>query len=304
MNATNLVDTYVDALGESGENNVPMATTDVVDVVRSQLTENTGRHLLDSGSHYGRNWEENRENPPWEQPDYTVRDEWVTENVYHFMTHNYDRDETAVLLEIGLYAFGYHGPGEGDSWRACAEDFAGLLGRSHGVDVLVDSGLPESLARDIIWSIEAPDEPLFGGNTYNSEWGTLSQDLNLTAFGGPYAEYAAVRVHGGCDIRGGYTSPRIYRDEYGGWFPMEREYRCHGCDWFEAESVLGYPHPEIVWLPDAYPAELIEELDERGYDYHDAAVDEVIEEAEETEGVDGAVVHLCGDGELSLVAHY
>ena len=86
-------------------------------------------------------------------------------------------------------------------------------------------------------------------NTYNGEWGTLSQDLQLTAFGGAHAEYAAVQVHGGCDIRGGYTAPRVYRNEYGMWIPMEREYHCPSCNWFDAESVIGYDHPELVWVP-------------------------------------------------------
>jgi len=299
MSAKDIVNAYVDAFSESGERSIPMATTDADEVIRSQLVENTGRHMLDSGSHYGRHFEDNQESPPWEKPRYTVNDSWVTENVYHFMRQNYSRDPAAVALEIGLFAYGYHGPGDGDAWLTCMGDYTDLLGRPEGTDVLTDAGLPRYLAEQAIYAVEEPVDHAFGGNTYNSEWGTLSQDLQLTAFGGPYADYAAVQVHGGCDIRGGYTAPRVYRAEYGGWFPMEREYHCESCDWFEAESVIGYDHPELVWVPSPVDwPDLVEELDERGYDYHEEAVEYALERAWDDDSTDGAVFHLCGDGEV------
>ena len=110
MSAKDIVNAYVDAFSETGERSIPMATTDADEVIRSQLVENTGRHMLDSGSHYGRHFEENQESPPWEKPRYTVNDSWVTENVYHFMRQNYSRDPAAVALEIGLFAYATTAP--------------------------------------------------------------------------------------------------------------------------------------------------------------------------------------------------
>jgi uncharacterized protein (DUF2126 family) len=60
-----LVTAFAEAtLNESGEKPLPMATDDADEVIRAQLTENTGSHFLDSGSAYGRHHEVNRENPP------------------------------------------------------------------------------------------------------------------------------------------------------------------------------------------------------------------------------------------------
>lgn len=299
MSSQDIVNAYVDAFSETGERSIPMATTDADEVIRSQLVEDTGRHLLDSGSHYGRNYEENQETPPWEKPAFTVNDSWVTENVYHFMHQNYSRDPGAVALEIGLFAYGYHGPGDGDSWLTCMCDYADLLGRPLGVDVLTDTGLPQQLAEQAIYAVGEPVDHPFGGNTYNQEWGSISQDLQLTAFGGPHSDYAAVQVHGGCDIRGGYTAPRVYRDDYGSWFPMEREYHCSSCNWFEAESMVGYNHPELVWVPSPvdYPS-ITDQLDKRGYYYHEESVKCALERARDDDSTDGAVFHLCGDGEI------
>ena len=301
MTTQDLVDAYVDVFSESGERTIPMASTDTDEVIRGQLTENTGRHLLDSGSHYGRHFEENQETPPWEKPRWNVGDCYVTQNLYHFMSHSYGRDSAAVALEIGLYAYAFHGPGEGDSWLTCMKDFAGLLGRAEGTDVLQDSGLPRHLAQQAIYAVEEPGEPPFSFNAYNGEYGGLSQVIQGVAFGGPYAEYGAIQVHGGCDVRGGYTAPRIYTDEWGAWFPGEYQYGCADCDWHEAESVIGYDHPELLWLDTADGFELEDALDERDYDYYDEAFEYVLDAAHDDDSTDGAVIHLCGNGELGLV---
>jgi len=68
------------------------------------------------------------------------------------------------------------------------------------------------------WAAARGHGLLRGGNTYNFDC-VLDQDFTwyelfpdepdaLDAF---EAEYLIIRVHGGCDIRGGYTAPRIFR---------------------------------------------------------------------------------------------
>ena len=93
-----VVNALVEGFSDSGSKSVPMATTDADEVIRSQLQENTGRHLLDSGGAYGRNWEENQDNPPWEQPEWNVDDSFVTHNVYHYLKQRATRDSGAVAI--------------------------------------------------------------------------------------------------------------------------------------------------------------------------------------------------------------
>ncbi len=54
-------------------------------------------------------------------------------------------------------------------------------------------------------------------NSYNHE-NLLSQTIQYTLFCGEYGEFVALQIHGGCDVRGGYTKPRIFsfgnRSEY------------------------------------------------------------------------------------------
>lgn len=291
---------------DPGETPVPMATTDATEVIKSQLTENTGTHFLDSGM-YGRHWEENQENPPWERPRWNVYETWVSQNVYHFMDQKFGRDRTAVALEAGLYAYGRNGPGEGDSWLSCMEGFAEYLRKDHATfHELEEWGIPDEFVEDIlgIQGEMQPDrssslgrrsepDPIFTVNTYNgSEWGSLSQVLQGTNFGGPYAEYAMIQVHQGADVRGGYTGPRVY-STFDGWMPMENWYRCDRCEWGEAESVVGYDHENLLHQEELDPQELVEKgwIEEGDTEDHPA-----IEEAREMneEGyMDGAVFHRC-----------
>ena len=46
-------------------------------------------------------------------------------------------------------------------------------------------------------------------NTYNGE-DLLSQVIQFTLFRIDFTDYVALQIHGGCDVRGGYTAPRIF----------------------------------------------------------------------------------------------
>lgn len=46
-------------------------------------------------------------------------------------------------------------------------------------------------------------------NTYNGE-NLVDQILQYTLFSNDSGEYVALQIHGGCDVRGGYTKPRVF----------------------------------------------------------------------------------------------
>lgn len=76
-------------------------------------------------------------------------------------------------------------------------------------------------------------------NTYNHEE-LLSQNFHYVYFEWAHEGYIILMIHGGCDIRGGYTTPRIFRD-------------CGECSVFEvARGSIGCTgkdhHPSVLVL--------------------------------------------------------
>jgi len=168
------------------------------DVLAAMLTENTGRHMLDSGGAYGRNFERNagrtvedfRDAPAvsivtgrrysggkW--TDDTVVD-WATLDVFHFIR---ERAEYAPEVDAAFHAFALAPEREREPWFACLDEWL------------------EAIGADDVMTV----------NTYNGE-DSLSQVIQYAAFTHPDdgEVYAAIAIHGGCDVRGGYTAPRVF----------------------------------------------------------------------------------------------
>jgi hypothetical protein len=177
------------------------------DVIESMLTENTGRHFLDSGSAYGRHWEQNQgrnfDNEP--QTNLTVYrdgDFHVTVNVYHYLTGHLeyieDKDE-----RFQQFLKDHPDKSHIDAMNEFAENVengAGLFGEGKPMRV----------------------------NTYNHE-SVLSQTLQYVFWEGDDGAWIALQIHGGCDVRGGYTRPRIFAVHHPEYFiSADREVRA-GC---------------------------------------------------------------------------
>lgn len=174
----------------------PAPTVD--DVLADMLTENTGRHMLDSGGAYGRNWERNagadvatfKERPAvilstWERDGKTVVS-YLSLDVFHFLS---DRLTGLSDIDAAFREFDAEPERASESWFANLEEFRET--------------------RDDLRHV-------YGVNTYNGE-DALSQVLQYDVFetddGDPVV---ALMIHGGCDVRGGYTAPR--------WFTLGETY--------------------------------------------------------------------------------
>lgn len=183
--------------------------SDTKDVIIGMLTENTGRHMLDSGGAYGRNWERNQD-VDWDNTPEFVFDEYgATINVYHYLMDN------LVFAE---------------DWNAHWEAFR-------------DANPDEydwSLMSQWVEAIGGSTENEVGEfNTYNWE-NDLSQVLQGITFtldtGGRYREgFVILQVHGGADVRGGYTAPKVFRTT-GEYFPAMAEWYLE-CD--EGHTISG-----------------------------------------------------------------
>lgn len=311
--ADSLVRGMVEAMSDSGSKSVPMATTEAEKVIKAQLTENTGRHLLDSGSAYGRHWEENQDSPPWEDPTWSVEDGYVIHNVYDHMTRQLGRDRQCVAVETALYAYGYTPDRDRQAWLRTAEDFAEqLMAGDFHRPALEDLDIPHD-AIEAVLGLQAELQnqsrgPGFGPsgtdpltfNTYNHECHSLTQCLQGVNLGGPYAEMTILQVHGGCDIRGGWTAPRVYRAG-DSLIPHELSFYCDKCGSSRAESCM-YGTDDYLFQRSIDREELASALYERDENLTTAEearehADMVAAKAAERDHIDGAVFHVddgCG----------
>ena len=184
-----------------------MTTSPTEQIVADMLVENTGRHMLDSGGAYGRSWERNQGQTveSFKARSAATIDRYgcVTLDVFHWLTDRviYVPDEDAAFHE----------------WAQTGE---------HADEPWLES------AR--IWAEDHNVGDLNTVNTYNGE-DFLSQTLQWveweqdTKWGSE--RRLLIQIHGGCDVRGGYTAPRMFKlDDYseGLWDNADATVYCAG----------------------------------------------------------------------------
>jgi len=163
-------------------------------LIYEMLTENTGRHMLDSGGAYGRNWERNQkktiedfENE--EEETFTFDGNYIERrvSVFHYLSQLELDDICEEFNRLNTNP---------DDWE----------GDIHGKDSVY--GVSRQAADYLNDNFEVEVERTW--NTYNGE-SDLSQILqgsNLTIFG---EHYILIQIHGGCDARGGYTDAKLFK---------------------------------------------------------------------------------------------
>lgn len=174
------------------------------------LTENTGAHFLDSGGASGRAWQRNQGRnfkaepatvlapvPDYVEDGADYRPE-VTHNVFHFLAAALEYD---AAMDRRWQAFAR--PKRADQYELELMDafMDYLRGRGHEIGGLYGEGAP------------------FTVNTYNGD-DLVSQTLQYLYFSCDRAEYVLLQIHGGADVRGGYTKAVAFRafDESTGIF--------------------------------------------------------------------------------------
>jgi hypothetical protein len=176
------------------------------DVVAGMLTENTGGSLLDSGGFYGRNWERNQGLTVADfqgAPRAVLDGDTVTVSVFHHMVENLDYNQ---------------------AWDAQLSAFidSSDYGYYEGVRAWLDSiGVENDYFSERV---------VQSWNTYEVDGDLLSQTLQGWTVTFPDGiTRTIVQVHGGCDVRGGYTRPRVFDvfDEYW-WLCNSWTVQCDG----------------------------------------------------------------------------
>lgn len=156
--------------------------------VIAMMTENTGCHVLDSGGAYGRNFEKNREIDDWDNIPYHKihwcgQDDWyIQKNLFPYLTKY-------LLYDVKLDAL-FH-------TYADMEDYKEMQWKD-----VVDQFLEDVHMLPNGWKWE---------NTASFE-DLLSQTILYRGYAShsAYPTGVVLRIHGGCDTRGGYTTPHFF----------------------------------------------------------------------------------------------
>lgn len=161
---------------------------EVKQIIKEMLCENTGCDICDSGGAYGRHWEQNR-GKDFDKEDAIRIEVWpnetfmLTYDVYHYLTNFLEvTDETKKLQKV---LDEYVNREESSSYLQDMEDFMEYLVEEHDFE---SDGIT---------------------NTYNYE-NILSQVLQYGIVKSDDEYYTILQVHGGCDVRGSYSKPKIF----------------------------------------------------------------------------------------------
>ena len=178
-----------------------MTTERLSQTITAMLKENTGKNFLDSGGSTGRHWQRNQlvedftttEPVTWELDTYNDQTELlVTLNVYHYLMD--------LSLDDRCIAFNTLQDSDGGDWVTNSDDGWNLASHFYGmtksgVDYLAELIVPNSIGRTF--------------NTYNDE-SILSQTLQGTFIDIDDEKYVLLQIHGGADVRGGYTTSKLF----------------------------------------------------------------------------------------------
>lgn len=160
------------------------------ELIYKMLTTSTGRAILDSGDYYGRHWERNQKktiedfiSEPEATLDITKRDDALDSEVnislFHFLDKSLELDGLCDQFNAMPC----------DNWES---DIYGVS--TEGKQFLDDR--------------EATIKGDY--NSYNGE-SALSQVIQYTLIDIDGADYVLLQVHGGCDVRGGYTDAKLFK---------------------------------------------------------------------------------------------
>ena len=166
-------------------------------LVYEMLTENTGKHMCDSGFAEGRGWQKNQKKTI---DDFNNEDEEIytfdfergdierTVSVFHFLTNDLELDD--ICNEFNKIQ------DESDDWDADCE--------ANGVSRNAYDHI------DAFWDVKIEST----WNTYNGE-SDLSQILQGADITIDEDEYVLIQIHNGADARGGYTDAKLFKCEDG-----------------------------------------------------------------------------------------
>ncbi|MDB9801094.1 hypothetical protein OAB94_01830 [Flavobacteriaceae bacterium] len=173
---------------------------DIERLVYNMLTENTGKHFLDSGGDSGRMWQRNAsltlqnfKDVPEEEIRFDFTNGWFERNVsvFHYLTNNLELDnicDNFNMLQDDPVSY------TGEDCMQSNYDIYGVTQRA--MDYLEE-------LNDVHCD--------YTFNTYNGD-SDLSQILQGTWIRlNDHERYLVLQIHNGADARGGYTNAKLFK---------------------------------------------------------------------------------------------
>jgi hypothetical protein len=205
-------------------------------LIYEKLTENTGKHFLDSGGYYGRHWQRNKKK--------TLDDFRNEEEQFFEVGFNKDNKANEIIRKVSVFHF-LGGQGSNlelddicnqfNAYNELDEDFADC--EAYGVNISAWNYLLDYIDLNNIrtW------------NTYNydSDLSQVLQGANIRLFvDGQYEDYVLIQIHGGCDVRGGYTNAMLFKCDEG----IINEYLFESMDTYDLKYELEHIDKMHDWL--------------------------------------------------------
>lgn len=176
------------------------------EMLASQFTENTGTHFLDSGGAYGRAWQRNQGK--------VVQDFLNAPSVS--IDHKYQ------CYSINMY-----------QWLLSNLTYDSLMQRRF--ELIIGETNDPHLVDAETFAEKMHDGSKYELRTFNSYNGESLLDgvIQGVLFTHHDQQYIALQIHGGCDVRGGYTAPKMYAMDMDEWHSEVIEFYCNaeGCEW-------------------------------------------------------------------------
>jgi hypothetical protein len=185
---------------------------DTEQVIYNMLIENTGTHFLDSGMANGRHWQQNQAKTleDFKNEDYVQydKDYGITLSLFHHLNqaldYNHDMTEDYIKHLDFDNREGLESYFESDTWTKAN-----------------------------YWSHCTPGKLNFE-NSYNCD-SVLSQNILLAWIADIYDnDFIAISIHGGADVRGGYTGFKFFDMDQGQLFDFSYE------SWNNQETIQCY----------------------------------------------------------------
>ena len=211
----------------------------MLEIIKNMMCENTGRNLLDSGDAYGRHYEENQNGIMTgpQKVDFWTDGKKETELIpivplYDFLTYNLEVDGESERFEDEFY--NYIKVNDLDPYSVInIEDTIKVIGEYSGYADL-----------EMI-------------NTYNYE-SHLSQTIQFVLFSDGYDNiYVCLQIHNGCDVRGGYTLPKIFYVENPEYFITGTtdaiiSCGCRDYNYYDYDYIETYDGEDYISIDDEY----------------------------------------------------
>lgn len=159
--------------------------------IEGMLKEKIGTSILDSGGAYGRHFEKNQ-SINFDNTDSVYFDDCsIYRSTYHYLI-----DNLSITKESKEYQKQYNQFIK-DSEECYLVDMENFIDHLQDRDIL----------REDNYIINKTPE---ANNTYNYD-NLIDQVLQYIIFYDGDNYYIILQVHGGCDVRGGYTAPKIFQ---------------------------------------------------------------------------------------------